>query len=102
MSAVTLTILILGLLSALLHMTLPGGSQVGQSCAGMGRAGVKHGLGQRVQLLDVFLIAGDGAAFDAEDGEEVVVKAVGLAFLIGCVLPLFGEGGGTDANFVPG
>ena len=44
--------------------------------------------GRVVQLLDVFLIAGDGAPPDAEDVKEVVVEAVGLAFFIGRIARL--------------
>ena len=47
----------------------------------------------------MLLIAGHSAASDAEDVEEVVVEAVGLAFFVGRVLPVLGKGGGAGADF---
>ena len=55
-----------------------------------------------VQLGDVRLVAGDRTAPCPEDMEEVVIEALRLAFLIGRLPPLVGEGGGTGANLVPG
>ena len=55
-----------------------------------------------IQLRHVRLIARDGAALDSEYPEEVVVEALRLALLVGRLPPLVGEGGGTDANLVPG
>ena len=55
-----------------------------------------------VQLGDVRFVARDRAALDAENLEKVVVEALRLALLVGGVLPLVGEGGGADANLVPG
>ena len=58
--------------------------------------------GRFVEALDALLIASDGAPLDTEDIEEVVVEAVRLSFLIGCVLPLFDKCRGPDADFIPG
>ena len=55
-----------------------------------------------VQLRHVSLVARDGAALDPEDLEEVVVEALRFALLVGRLPPLVGEGGGANANFIPG
>ncbi len=46
-------------------------------------------------------IARDTSALHCEHVEEGVVEALRFAFLIGRVLPVFGEDSGANANFVP-
>ena len=58
--------------------------------------------GRVVEAFDVLLIAGDGAPLDTEDVKEVVIEALRLAFLVGCVLSLFGKCGGAGSDFIPG
>jgi len=57
--------------------------------------------GRVVEALDVFLVAGDGAPPNAEDVEELVVEALGLALLVGGVSSLAREVGGARPDLVP-
>ena len=54
-----------------------------------------------VQLRDMRLVARDGAPTNTEHLEELVIEALRLALLVRGVSPLFGEGGGADADLVP-
>ena len=54
-----------------------------------------------VQLRDMRLVARDVPTPHPEHVEEGVVEALRLTLLVGRVLPVFGEGGGADANLVP-
>ena len=58
--------------------------------------------GRVVEPVDVLLVPGDGTALDAEDLEERVVEALGLALLVRGVGPLAGEVAGAGADLVPG
>ena len=58
--------------------------------------------GRVVEPLDALLVPGDGAALDAEDLEERIVEALGLALLVRGVGPLAGEVAGAGADLVPG
>ena len=56
-----------------------------------GKESTRYGSGNRF-----------GAGMVAEAEEEVVVEALGLAFLVSGVRPLAGEGPGAGADLVPG
>ena len=55
-----------------------------------------------VEPSDVFFVPRNGAPPDAEDLEEVVVEALGLALLVRGVGPLAGKGSGSRPDLVPG
>ena len=55
-----------------------------------------------VELLHPLLIAGHRLPAHAEDAEEVVVEALGLAFLVSGVRPLLGEGCCSNSDLIPG
>ena len=55
-----------------------------------------------VHIGDVFLVAGGRAPLNAKGSEDVVVKALRPALLVGAVLPLACEVGGAGANLIPG
>jgi hypothetical protein len=57
---------------------------------------------QAVVGLDAPFKAGDLAALDAEDREEILVEGLGLALLVGFGLPLLGELSGAVADLFPG
>ncbi|GGE19168.1 hypothetical protein GCM10011529_27110 [Polymorphobacter glacialis] len=54
-----------------------------------------------IEGLDALFIRRDGAALDAEDGEEFVVEGLGVAFFIGRGCPFGGEIAGSRGDDVP-
>ena len=53
------------------------------------------------ELLHRLLVAGDAAAFYAEDVEEVIPKGLAFGGLTGLVFPLVGKGDGAVLDFIP-
>ena len=58
--------------------------------------------GAVIQLLHMRFVARDGTSPYTGNLEELVVEALRLTLLVGCVLPLVSESGSADTNFVPG
>ena len=54
------------------------------------------------QVLDRLLEAGDGAALDAEDFEELVPKGLGFGVFSGDAGPVLGKRNSVMADFIPG
>jgi len=54
-----------------------------------------------VDAFDAAFVAGDGAALDAEDVEEVVVEALRLALFVMGGLPVLAEGAGAALYLIP-
>ena len=76
----------------------PGALLLDQQDAGPEQIDVAGGV---VEPLDAFLVPRHVAAALAEDLEEVVVEALGLALLVRGVGPFTGEAGGPRADLVP-
>lgn len=56
--------------------------------------------GPVVQLLDVFLVAGDRPPLDAKNLEEVAVEGLGFALLVGGICIVIGETSYARPDFV--